>query len=126
MRKQFIIVLMCLVLLNARYVDDKDLEELFSDFKENKMANQGQLIYFFHIREHKQKEDVNWLSSIVKNFLLSINISGGVFNWKNHDIVVIVPPTAAFEVDIVVEHFTEWIDKGGVRSSAEFSKPMEL
>jgi hypothetical protein len=126
MRKLFFLFTYLFLTIDSQYLDDKDLDELFDQFKENKMASSNQLIYFLHIREEKQKENLNYMAAVVKNFLLSMHVSASVYNWKNHDFVILTSHTYSFDLNDILGEFKDWFDKGGVRSSGDFSKSNEL
>jgi hypothetical protein len=123
---KLILLLLLTTTINTQWIDDDGIGELFEGYAESKMANQGQVVYFLHIREHMQKANVNYHTRVIQDFLLTIHKPARVVNWQNHDMVIVVGPDHVFDINILLEQFVDWFDKGGVRTSSEFQKTNEL
>jgi hypothetical protein len=127
MKKINIVVLFAIItLIHTEMITDKEIDEIFTGYMDNKMSNSGQVIYFFHIRPEKQKENVNYFYGIFKSFLHSMHVQAAIYNWQYHDIVVQTHESMQLDVNFILEYFTEWFDQGGVRAASEFGKPKDL
>jgi hypothetical protein len=116
-------ILFLVVLTNTQFLDDKALQDLVKELSEVNNMGTAEYVYFFRIRPEKRSENVNYFVGVFRKFLPSINVRGDVYNWGNHDIIVVTKHN--IEVDFILDHMSDWIDKGGVHNSSDFKKKEE-
>ncbi len=122
--KFFKYLIICISLINSQFLDEKGFYDLIKEFENTPSMTQGELIYFFRIRENRRKDNINYLSEVFKKFLLSLNIRSTVYNWNNHDFIVLTK--SDIDIDMILSHFDDLIDKAGVRSTTDFRKKDDM
>jgi hypothetical protein len=115
-----LLIIFLVVLTNTQFLDDKALNDLVKELSEANNMGTAEFMYFFRIREDKRKDNVNYFIGIFRKFLPSINVRADVYSWNNHDIIVVTKHN--IDIDLILDHMSDWIDKGGVHNTMDFKK----
>jgi hypothetical protein len=115
-----LLIILIIAFANTAFLDDKGLNDLIKELSGVNHMGRQEYMYIFRIREEKRKENIHHFIGVFGKFLPTIEVRGDVYNWNNHDIIVVTKFT--IDLDLILDHMSDWIDKGGVHNTADFKK----